>query len=82
MIVLVLPGISVILLTLLAAHVVYQLFLSPLSRYPGPFWAKLSSLHNLYHAYHKDIHRDIKKQHERYGEEGDSGFTRALNRNV
>ena len=51
----------------LALLVHYELFLSPLSSYPGPFLARISSIHNLYHAFKKDIHLDIWKQHEYYG---------------
>lgn len=45
----------------------YELFLSPLSSYPGPFLARITPVHNLYHAFKKDIHHDIWKQHEYYG---------------
>jgi hypothetical protein len=55
-----------ILYILLLVH--YELFLSPLSRYPGPLLARITPLHNLYHAFSKDIHLDVAKLHEIYGE--------------
>jgi glucan phosphoethanolaminetransferase (alkaline phosphatase superfamily) len=54
-----------ILYIVLLVH--YELFLSPLSRYPGPLLARITPLHNLYHAFKKDIHLDVVKQHQTYG---------------
>jgi len=55
-----------ILYVILLVH--YELFLSPLSSYPGPLLARITPLHNLYHAFNKDLHLDVAKQHEIYGE--------------
>jgi hypothetical protein len=46
---------------------IYRLILRPYSKYPGPFWAKISSWYSLYHIYHKDSHLDILRCHEKYG---------------
>ena len=46
---------------------IYRVFLHPLRRLPGPFWARLS---NLYHAYiirKSDNYLVIQKLHEKYG---------------
>lgn len=49
------------------AYVAYQLFFSPLSRIPGPFWAKLSGIRLLLGALGVDAHRDIVSLHKKYG---------------
>ncbi|KAG6356374.1 hypothetical protein INS49_015762 [Diaporthe citri] len=49
------------------AYVAYQLFLSPLSRIPGPFWAKLSYFGMLLGALGNDAHRDFLSLHKKYG---------------
>lgn len=49
------------------AYTAYQLFFSPLSRIPGPFWAKLSSFRLLLGALGVDAHRDFVSLHKKYG---------------
>lgn len=47
--------------------VVYNLFFHPYSKYPGPFWAKVTPLYSVWHAYIGDLHIDVLRCHERYG---------------
>lgn len=48
-------------------YTAYQLFISPLSRIPGPFWAKLSNFGMLLRAFSNDAHRDFVSLHKKYG---------------
>ncbi|KAL2850207.1 putative cytochrome P450 [Aspergillus pseudoustus] len=47
---------------------IYRLYFHPLSEYPGPFLAKLTSWYAVYHAYVGDLHTDIWACHEKYGD--------------
>jgi len=38
---------------------VYRLFFHPFSKYPGPFWAKLTDGFAGFHAYKQDTHLEI-----------------------
>ncbi|KAL2273789.1 hypothetical protein FJTKL_04106 [Diaporthe vaccinii] len=49
------------------AYVAYQLFFSPLSRIPGPFWAKVSEIRLLLGALGDDANRDFVSLHKKYG---------------
>lgn len=49
------------------AYTAYQLFFSPLSRFPGPFWAKLSDFGSLLRAFGNDAHRDFVSLHKKFG---------------
>ena len=40
----------------------------PLAKFPGPLLAKITNLYAVYHAYVGDIHLDMLKCHELYGE--------------
>lgn len=48
--------------------VVHRLFFHPLAKYPGPWLAKVSNLYAGYHAWKGDLHLDMWKCHEKYGE--------------
>ncbi|PVH68922.1 cytochrome P450 [Cadophora sp. DSE1049] len=47
--------------------IVHRIFLHPLSRYPGPELAKISSLYSIYHAWRGDRHLDLLRLHGKYG---------------
>ncbi|KAG9235155.1 cytochrome protein [Amylocarpus encephaloides] len=48
--------------------VVYRLWFHPLSKFPGPLLAKVTNLYGGYHAYKGDIHVDMWRCHEVYGD--------------
>ncbi|ETN41091.1 uncharacterized protein HMPREF1541_03026 [Cyphellophora europaea CBS 101466] len=52
---------------LIAGIIVHRIHFHPLSKYPGPFLAKVTDLYAAYHAWIGDIHVDMWRQHERYG---------------
>ncbi|EED20867.1 cytochrome P450, putative [Talaromyces stipitatus ATCC 10500] len=45
----------------------YQLWFHPLARYPGPFLAKFTRLYAGWHAWKGDLHIDMQRCHEKYG---------------
>lgn len=45
----------------------HRLYFHPLSGHPGPLLARLSSLPDLYHAYHGDKHIHFLRLHAKYG---------------
>ncbi|KAL6897582.1 cytochrome P450 [Trichoderma evansii] len=47
---------------------VYRAFFHPLAKYPGPFLAKFTNLYSAYHAWKGDIHLDMYRCHQKYGE--------------
>lgn len=47
---------------------IFQLYFHPLSKYPGPVLAKFTNLYSAYHAWRGDIHEDMWRCHERYGQ--------------
>ncbi|KAI1821155.1 cytochrome P450 [Xylaria intraflava] len=51
----------------LPVYVVYNVFLHPLSGYPGPFLAKLSDAYNGYHAAKRRIYLQTRQNHLKYG---------------
>ena len=51
----------------LAVTIIYYIKYHPYARYPGPFWARVSPLYALLHAYRGDLHLDVTRCHERYG---------------
>ncbi|RFU28115.1 hypothetical protein B7463_g8227, partial [Scytalidium lignicola] len=52
---------------IITAYVIYQQFISPLSKFPGPFWASLSPLWKLIVFRRGDFHLTILRLHEKYG---------------
>ncbi|KAL0935888.1 benzoate 4-monooxygenase cytochrome p450 [Colletotrichum truncatum] len=47
---------------------IYRLHFHPYAKYPGPFLAKLTSWYSVYHTYIGDLHVDIWRCHEKYGD--------------
>ncbi|XP_044721304.1 cytochrome p450 domain-containing protein [Hirsutella rhossiliensis] len=52
---------------LVVALCIRRLYFHPLSKYPGPFLARVTDFYAAYHAWKGDIHVDMWRQHERYG---------------
>jgi hypothetical protein len=47
---------------------VYNVFFHPYAKYPGPFLAKFTDLYAGYHAWKGDIHLDMWRCHQLYGD--------------
>ncbi|RCI08481.1 hypothetical protein L249_8805 [Ophiocordyceps polyrhachis-furcata BCC 54312] len=56
-----------VLLSLLLLYVGYNLLLHPLSRYPGPFAAKLTNAYGTYFAIQKRLHLTTHQNFQKYG---------------
>lgn len=48
-------------------YIVYQRFLSPLAKFPGPFWASLTPFWKLHAFSQGNFHEQILTLHEKYG---------------
>lgn len=59
--------ISALVVLSAGAYTVYQIFFSPLSRIPGPFWAKLSDFGLLLNSLGGDANRDFVSLHKKFG---------------
>ncbi|KAI1355387.1 cytochrome protein [Xylaria sp. FL0043] len=46
---------------------VYNLYFHPLAKFPGPFWARVSLFWRFWHTMGGRSHREIEKQHKKYG---------------
>ncbi|KAF6836431.1 benzoate 4-monooxygenase cytochrome p450 [Colletotrichum plurivorum] len=55
-------------LLVVAAICIYRLYFHPYAKYPGPWLAKLTSWYSVYHTYIGDLHVDIWRCHEKYGD--------------
>ncbi|KAB2568799.1 Cytochrome P450 monooxygenase gsfF [Lasiodiplodia theobromae] len=58
---------EIILFGVICAYIIYQRFLHPLSRYPGPLLASLSNVWKAYHVYQGDLEYAILKLHQEHG---------------
>jgi hypothetical protein len=47
--------------------VFYRLYLHPLAKYPGPFWAKISDLPSYWYTRKQDRHVWLLKLQQQYG---------------
>lgn len=47
--------------------IVYRVFFHPLAKYPGPVLAKVTDLHQTYHALKGDRHLEFYRCHDKYG---------------
>ncbi|KAI0439265.1 cytochrome P450 [Xylaria telfairii] len=52
----------------IAYVIVYRIFFHPLAEFNGPLLAKFSNLYAAYHAWKGDIHVDIWRCHQKYGD--------------
>lgn len=65
---LILIGVSIALIAVVeVSRIVYTAFFSPLSRLPGPFWARLTPLWELKQVQNGLSHRTFVDLHEKYG---------------
>ncbi|CAJ2502539.1 Uu.00g099330.m01.CDS01 [Anthostomella pinea] len=58
---------AIALVTYLLLFTTYQIFLHPLSRYPGPLLAKLSNAYNGFYAHQKCLHLVTRQNQLKYG---------------
>ena len=49
-------------------NLIYNVHFHPYSRYPGPFLARFTDLYAGYHAWKGDIHLDMWRCHQVYGD--------------
>jgi len=47
---------------------VYRLTFHPYAKYPGPFLGKVTTLRAAYYAYTGDMHLDMERCHQKYGQ--------------
>ncbi|KAL1623282.1 hypothetical protein SLS56_008387 [Neofusicoccum ribis] len=47
---------------------IYRVFFHPLAKHPGPLLAKVSNFYAAYHAWVGDVHVDMWRCHQKYGE--------------
>ncbi|KAI0381178.1 cytochrome P450 [Hypomontagnella monticulosa] len=55
------------LISYLSLRFTYLVWFHPLSRYPGPFAAKVSDGYNGYHAFKRQLHTITRQNHLKYG---------------
>ncbi|KAF9773128.1 hypothetical protein IL306_009106 [Fusarium sp. DS 682] len=60
-------GTAFIILGYIAAIVLYRLYVHPLAKYPGPFWARISAFPAYYYTLRQDRHIWFWQLQEKYG---------------
>ncbi|KAI0200273.1 cytochrome P450 [Astrocystis sublimbata] len=63
-----LPSLAIFCFISLLYVLVFRAFFHPLASFPGPLLAKFTNLYAAYHAWKGDIHLDIWRCHQRYGD--------------
>ncbi|CVL09361.1 related to benzoate-para-hydroxylase (cytochrome P450) [Fusarium mangiferae] len=63
----IISGIGFLILGHIIALMLYRLYLHPLAKYPGPFWARISAFPAFYYTLRQDRHIWFWKLQERYG---------------
>ncbi|KAH3907055.1 hypothetical protein HBI56_114470 [Parastagonospora nodorum] len=56
------------LLSYIICNIIYNVYFHPYARYPGPYLAKFTDLYAGYHAWKGDIHLDMWRCHQVYGD--------------
>lgn len=51
-----------------AGSTIYTLYIHPLSKYPGPFWATVSTIPSWWHTRKQEKHLWLLELQEKYGE--------------
>lgn len=67
------------------SYMVYQRFLSPLRKIPGPFWASITPRWRIRRVIKGDWHAEIMRLHGKYGKTTPSpvtGFVAVMKRNI
>lgn len=54
--------------TLVVSRALYNVYLHPLSRYPGPKWASATRLWYCYHTVQGNLHTALRQAHQKYGD--------------
>jgi hypothetical protein len=52
----------------LSCNLIYNVYFHPYAKYPGPFLARFTDLYAGYHAWKGDIHLDMWRCHQVYGD--------------
>ncbi|PIG83070.1 cytochrome P450 [Aspergillus arachidicola] len=60
-------AVPVALLAYVLAICIYRIWFHPLAKYPGPLLAKVTNLYGGYYAWKGDLHIDMMRCHEKYG---------------
>jgi sugar lactone lactonase YvrE len=51
----------------IVATAVYRLYFHPLAKFPGPFWARLTTFPSWWHSKNQDRHLWLLRLQEQYG---------------
>lgn len=58
---------GVLAVTYIVCTIFYRLYLHPLAKYPGPFWAKISDLPSYWYTRKQDRHIWLYRLQQQYG---------------